>query len=182
MQTHTHGSRWVLGGLLAGLMTTALVVRAYHSTGEGVSPLAQSPNLIRGVTMALEATASDTTRVRFEVCGPDVTQIPRRFPLSFGFDATIRQVTVTADHATLAMQTTTTAQQVTVSLTRDPFTLPEAWKVAVLIDFAGVPWRGQLTIGASAVQELPPMSGTSADSVVVLGTRCEETYAAARKG
>jgi hypothetical protein len=128
--------------------------------------------------MALESDAPGTTRVRFEVCGPDVTQIPRGFPLTFGFDAPIRQVAVTTDQATLAT-TTTTPQHVTVALTRDPFAPPEGWTLVAVIDFVTPPGRGQLTLGTGAVHAIPPPPAAPADSVVVLGTRCDEPYAAA---
>jgi hypothetical protein len=149
-------------------MATGLVVRTYHRPAD----------LIRGVTMTLEATTPETTRLRFEVCGPDVTQIPRGFPLGFGFDTAIRQVEVTTDQVAMAMQTSTVAQQVTVSLARDPFLSPEPWKVTVLLDFERCPGQGRLTLGDSLMQAIPPLRGTVEESIVVLGTRCEEAYAA----
>jgi hypothetical protein len=79
----------VLGSLLVGLLATTLVGHTPHRIAGGVHPSVPSPDIIRGVTMTLEAATPDTTRVRFEICGPDVTQIPRGFPVGFRFDTPI---------------------------------------------------------------------------------------------
>jgi hypothetical protein len=75
----------------------------------------------------------------------------------------------------MAMHTATAAQQVTVSLLRDPFTPPEGWKIAVMIDFEQRPGRGRLTLGDGPGQDIPPPA--TAPRVVVLGTDCEGIYA-----
>jgi hypothetical protein len=161
-------------------MATAMVVRQYHRTAEEISPLARATDIIRGVTMTLEATAPETTRIRFEVCGSDVTQIPRGFPLALSFDTAIRQVEVTTNQAAMVMQTATAAQQVTVALTRDPFLVPDAWRIAVLIDFARRPGQGWLTLSDGRVQAIPLPTGAATETQVVFGTPCDEAYAAAR--
>jgi hypothetical protein len=64
-----------------------------------------------------------------------------------------------------------------IPLARHPFTPPEPWHVAVVIDFAQIPRGGRLTLGRVDVDLTAGLRAASGASTVVVGTRCDGTYA-----
>jgi hypothetical protein len=84
--------------------------------------------VISGVTLGLgEATAS-RVRLRFEVCGEDVTQIPGTgFPVRFAFDTPVVYIGVHAGHPTFIPDgSSLLAFRITTLFAKDsmPFLLP----------------------------------------------------------
>lgn len=144
------------------------------------SQLALLPtDIISGITMEIDGTAAPP-RLRVKVCGPDVTQLPASgFPLRFGFDTTVRQVTGDYGHTSLTIGTQVTGQAVTVALTRDPFTPPAPWYVTLHIDLARVPGTGSLTLGTLPVQDMPAgFATTGGNTMIIYGHGCDDLRAA----
>jgi hypothetical protein len=133
--------------------------------------------VISGVTMAWDNT--DASRLRFEVCGPDVTQIPGAgLPLTVVFNTAIHRLTSEGSQTSLVLGTHIAGQVALVSLARDPFTPPEPWRITIVIELAQTPDTGRFTIGTWPPYELTPGLAPGAEHpMVVLGDNCDEFYA-----
>jgi hypothetical protein len=107
-----------------------------------------------GVTIALRKAEPVPPAVHVEVCGPDVTQIPFRLPITFGFDGPVVGVTLHDADPGPAIATGVAAHRVTVSLTRDPFTPPEPWQLTVVIALERVPETGRIAVGADETHDV----------------------------
>jgi hypothetical protein len=132
--------------------------------GDGPSPVAARPQRMAlalvvfevagGVTIALRKAEPVPPAVHIEVCGPDVTQIPFRLPITFGFDSPVVGVTLHDADPGLAIATRVTAHRVTVSLTRDPFTPPQPWQLTVVIALERIPETGRIAVGTAETHDI----------------------------
>jgi hypothetical protein len=142
-------------------------------------PAAPRAAVISGVTMGLDETNASRVRLRFEVCGPDVTQMPGAgLPVTFGFDMPILRVAVHSGRTSLTLGVHVTGPMTTVSVQRDPFTPPEPWRLVILIDVAQMPTAGGITIGTWPAHDLTPGLAVASRQVrVVVGTGCDDLHA-----
>jgi hypothetical protein len=143
-------------------------------------PATRRSAIISGVTLGLDKTNGSRVRLRFEVCGPDVTQIPGTgLPVTFGFDTPVLHVAVHSGLTSLTLGAHVTGSTTTVSVQRDPFTPPEPWRLVILIDMARLPTAGDLTIGAWPTHDLTHGLAAASEQVrVVLGVGCDDLHAA----
>jgi len=158
----------------------SLGAMAHHSPMQRALVATRSPgNAIQGVTLVLEPAEAPQTRLHFEICGPDVTQIPGKgLPLTFAFDTAVHHLTVYPRQTGLAMVPQVAGAVATVALTRDPFLPPESWRVAVRIDLAQRPGTGQLTVSPFPAYDFTSaLAAAAVAETVILGGRCDDRYA-----
>jgi hypothetical protein len=136
--------------------------------------------VISGVTLRLDETNTSRVRLRFEVCGADVTQIPGTgLPVTFKFETPVVHVGVHAGRTSLGLEAYMTEHAATVSVRRDPFTPPEPWRIVILIDMERLPTTGDLTIGAWPAHDLAPGLAAPFGQVrAVVGVGCDDLHAA----
>jgi hypothetical protein len=170
--------------LLVSLLTaTVLCMGSVIRLWAAPPPLLPAPRrsaVISGITLELDEAKASSVSLRFEVCGPDVTQIPGTgLPVTFGFDAPILRVAVHGGLTSLLLEAHVTGPATTVSLRRDPFTPPEPWRLVIRIDMERLPTAGGLTIGAWPKHDLTHgLAAASEQARVVLGAGCDDLYAA----
>jgi hypothetical protein len=167
------------------ILASALLA-AVLSWGHVVSPTAprhsittelRPPDVVSGVTVALDAMQPSSTRWRFEVCGQDVTGIHGTgLPIALTFDTPIVRLVVQDRHPGLTSSAHTSGGMTTISLRRQPFIAPEPWHIVVVIDFAQAPLVGQLTVGAFATDITAGIRAASGNGTLVFGRRCDDTY------
>jgi hypothetical protein len=157
--------------------------------GQGTPQAAGSPHLMApnpvafaaagGVTVALREGEGDSTHLHFAVCGEDVTRLPRGFPLTFVFDTPVRRMAVAERPPGMLVRSHTATHAMTVTLTRDPFTPPEPWHLAMRIAFDRVPGTGRIDVGPAEAHDVSYRSGVAvAPRRTGAGTGCLELLAA----
>jgi hypothetical protein len=138
----------------------------------------RSPDVISGVTVALDAAQPSSTRWRVEVCGQDVTGIHGAgLPIALAFDTPIVRTSVQDGHPGLTSSARFNGSVTTISLRRHPFSPPEPWHIVVVIDFAQAPLVGRLTVGAFAADITSGIRAASGNGTLVFGRRCDDAYA-----
>jgi hypothetical protein len=142
-------------------------------------PVPAAAAAISGVTLRLDEAPTNRVRLRFEVCGADVTQLPGTgLPVTFGFDTPVVHLGVHVGRPSLAPEVHVTGHAATVSLRRDPFSPPEPWRIVIRIDVAQLPTTGGLTLGAWPAHDLAPaLAAVSGEARVVVGVGCDDLYA-----
>jgi hypothetical protein len=143
-------------------------------------PASRQSAVISGVTLRLDEANTSRVRLRFEVCGADVTQIPGTgLPVTFKFDTPVVHVGVHTGRTSLGPEAHVTGHAATVSVRRDPFTPPEPWRIVILIDVERLPTAGGLTIGAWPTHDLAPgLAAASGQVRAVVGVGCDDLHAA----
>jgi hypothetical protein len=132
-----------------------------------------------GVTVVLHTTDLDTSRLRFEICGSDITQIPAGLPITMAFDAPIHNVMVHQEDMGLALDVRVTGRMTVLSLARDPFLPPGPWQVALGVAFDTLPSTGRIAVGSSEAQAVHYQTAPYApQSLARATTGCIELFAA----
>jgi hypothetical protein len=173
-------------GVRAVSVLASVLLSVVFSWSHVVSPTAlrhsiiaerQPPDVVSGVTVALDAMQPSSTRWRFEVCGQDVTGIHGAgLPIALTFDTSIVRLVVQDGHPGLTSSVHTSGGMTTISLRRQPFTPPEPWHIVVVIDFAQAPLAGHLTVGAFVTDITAGIRAASGSGTLVFGRRCNDTY------
>ena len=168
--------------LSIGVLTVVLLA------GRGASQTPVHPGLMTpapvvfsvagGVTVTLSEVDLHIRHFQYDICGPDVTQIPAAFRLAFSTDAPIRHVVVRPLLVRLAFNVQVSEHAATLTLTRDPFVPPQPWRLTLLVDFERLPTSGRIAVAPAEAHDVTFHIWSSLESRAVLqGTGCGELLA-----
>lgn len=155
-------------------------VAAHRTTFQPHPPRApRVVDTLYGVTMSVDPTEAHTPRLRFEICGPDVTQLPGTgLSIAFRFDTSIQRLIGDAGFTSLAIATHVAGEAAMASLAQDPFAPPEPWRVALVIDATAMPSRGLLTLDTLPAYDITPgLTDPARQPLQVFGARCDAIHA-----
>lgn len=107
-----------------------------------------------GVEVSVRSVDPTATQLYVEIRGPNITGLPRDFPVVVRFDTTILRMTPVEMSSGLIVESTNASQAATWFLTRSPFMPPTAWHYTVLIALDGLPTKGQIAVGTGEVRQV----------------------------
>ena len=145
-------------GLAIGLLTT-MMVAVQVAPSRAQSPIGMEPAKVDmtemgGVEVVLRGADVAAKRLWFEIHGADSTSVSVTAPIRFGFDVEVMQLGLQESPSPLRVETLSAGQTATVFLSRDPFAMPQAWRVTVVMAFERLPSDGWVRVGEGAGREV----------------------------
>jgi len=137
------------------LLVCGLALGVWAASAEPVEPaMPELPVLLTtvgGTQVILRDMQAVEHRLVLELRHPDVTALPSRSELRLAFDTQVVEVSKPKGPMPLRLDAAVAGQQISLSLTRDPFAFPQPWSYTMNIAFNRLPQSGSIAFG-----ELPP--------------------------
>ena len=131
-----------------------LMIQAPAAADSTLAPTAVTFAAGDGVEVIVRSVDPAVAQLSVEIRGPNITGLPRGFPVAVHFDTNIVRMTPVETSAGLIVESTNAAQAATWFLTRSPFMPPTAWHYTVLIALDGLPTKGQIAVGTDEVRQV----------------------------
>jgi hypothetical protein len=143
---------FVYGLLMSALYVLGLQAQAIADTTTAPPAVAFAAG--EGVEVIIRSVDHSAAQLYVEIRGPNITGLPRDFPVVVRFDTNIVRMTPIETSAGLVVDSANATQTATWFLTRSPFLPPTAWHYTVLIALDRLPTHGQIAVGTDAVHQV----------------------------